>query len=273
MKHVIFRNKKIVYRVEGNGKAVMLLHGFAENGTIWNYQVDMLKENFRIIIPDIPGSGESEMLEGKVSITDYADAIKAIADAEIKIADFPFTIIGHSMGGYIALAFAENYPELLDGLGLFHSTSYADDEQKKETRRKGIEFIKKNGPKCFLKNTSPNLFSEKTKQESPELIEELIELSKNFSAEVLIQYYETMIERPDRSHVLTSFKKPVLLIAGAYDNAVPLQSSLQQSYLSSVTHFHILKSSGHMGLWEEKEASSILMGDFFKEINPGVFYL
>ncbi|MDQ6890736.1 MAG: hypothetical protein M3Z56_10725, partial [Bacteroidota bacterium] len=59
----------------------------------------------------------------------------------------------------------------------------------------------------------------------------------------------------------------------AYDNAVPLQSSLQQSYLSSVTHFHILKSSGHMGLWEEKEASSILMGDFFKEINPGVFYL
>ncbi len=87
------------------------------------------------------------------------------------------------MGGYITLAFAEKYPELLNGIGLFHSSSYADDEQKKEMRNKGIDFIKNNGPELFLKNTMPNLFSKKTKEEVPELVDKLISFSKDFKGE------------------------------------------------------------------------------------------
>ena len=98
------------------------------------------------------------------------------------------TIIGHSMGGYIALAFAEKYPDLLNGLGLFHSTAYADDEVKKETRRKGIEFIKNNGVELFLKSTTPNLFSNITKKDQPKLLQNLIGEYKNFSSASLIQY-------------------------------------------------------------------------------------
>ena len=208
------------------------------------------------------------MLEGEISIEDYAGVVKAIVDIEItgKQKDDGgknlFTLIGHSMGGYITLAFAEKYPELLNAFGLFHSTAYADDDAKKETRRKGIEFIKNNGASAFLKTTTPNLFSEKTKKENPELVEKLIDQSKDFSSESLIQYYEAMIQRPDRTSVLKSFQQPILFIIGKHDTAVPLQSSLEQCYLPSISHIHILQNSGHMGMWEEKDKATEILLNF-----------
>ena len=262
MKQLIFQNKKIFYRTGGQGKPVMLLHGFAEDGNIWNYQLQKLMENFYVIVPDLPGSGKSEMLEGEISIEDYAEVVKAIVDPEIikkeknKSAGNLFTLIGHSMGGYITLAFAEKYHELLNAFGLFHSTAYADDDAKKETRRKGIEFIKSNGASAFLKTTTPNLFSEKTKKENPELVEKLIDQSGDFSSEALIQYYKAMIQRPDRTSVLTSFQQPILFIIGKHDTAVPLHSSLEQCYLPAISHVHILQNSGHMGMWEEKDKAT-----------------
>lgn len=266
MMQVSFKDKKIFYRVEGKGKPVMLLHGFAEDGNLWNYQVEKLKKKFRLIIPDLPGSGSSEMLDGKISISDYADVIKAIIDVEIKKDRISFTMIGHSMGGYISLAFAEKYPELLNGIGLFHSTSYADDDQKKEMRNKGIDFIKKNGAKAFLKNTVQNLFSETTLNENTGLIEKLIGLSKKFTPDALIQYYEAMRDRPDRSSILKYFAKPVLFIQGFYDNAVPLKSGLEQSHIARVSYFKILKNSGHMGMWEEEQNSTYFMENFLMQL-------
>lgn len=263
MKHIIFRNKKIYYRAEGNGKPVMLLHGFAEDGHVWKYQVKKLKEKFLVIIPDLPGSGASEMLEGEIFIEDYAEAVKAIAGEELLNNNKnQFTLIGHSMGGYITLAFAEKYPGLLNAFGLFHSTAYADDESKKEIRRRGIEFIIKNGAASFLKTTTPNLFSEKTKKDKPHLIENLISSTKYFSDEALIQYYKAMIKRPDRTSVLKSFNKPVMFLIGKNDNAVPLKASLEQCHIPITSHIKILKNSGHMGMWEEKKKVNTFINEF-----------
>src|SRR5450432_771550 len=220
MKQVVFKNKKIFYSTGGTGKPLILLHGFAEDSNIWNYQVQQLTNKFYVIVPDLPGSGKSGMPEGEITIEDYAEVIKAIVDVEIinrqkdKDVKNLFTLIGHSMGGYITLAFAEKYPELLNAFGLFHSTAFADDDAKKETRRKGIEFIRNNGAAAFLKITMPNLFSEKTKKENPELVEKLMDQSKEFSSESLIRYYEAMIQRPDRTSVLKSFQRPILFIVG-----------------------------------------------------------
>ncbi|HEY5461858.1 MAG TPA: alpha/beta hydrolase [Hanamia sp.] len=271
MPFILFQNKKIFYRIEGKGQPVLLLHGFAEDGNIWNKQVHDLKENFLLIIPDLPGSGQSEMLDGKCTLNDYAEVVKAIADEVVikknkKEATNLFSLVGHSMGGYITLAFAEKYPELLNSFGLFHSSAFADDEQKIATRKKGIEFIKKNGTEAFLKTSIPNLFSEQTQKERPELIAQLINISKNISPEALIQYYEAMIKRSCRTSVLESFSKPILFIAGKYDKAVPLEISLRQIHLPAFSFMHILQHSAHIGMWEESKLSSMYLRNFLKYV-------
>jgi len=268
MPYIQFQTKKIFYRIEGKGKPVFLLHGFAEDGNIWNPQINALKENNLLIVPDLPGSGNSEMLGWKCTLKDYADVVKVIADEVVFKNNLAkqFCLIGHSMGGYITLAFAEKYPELLNSFGLFHSSAFADNEEKILTRKKGIDFIKRNGTEPFLKNSIQNLFSEETKKERPELIGQLFDLAKNISAEALIQYYEAMIMRPDRTSVLRTFEKPVLFIIGKYDASVPLDASLQQCYLPAISIVHILQKSAHMGMWEEEQLSNSWLKDFLEEL-------
>ncbi len=228
----------------GEGKPVLLLHGFGEDGEIWNNQAEYLKNTFRLIIPDLPGSGESEIVSGNtVSMIDYADVVKAILDEE-KISEC--IMLGHSLGGYITLAFAEKYRSSLNAFGLVHSSAFADSEEKKSARRKSIEFIKNNGAYEFLKTSIPGLF-----KVSGPLVDALIEKGKNFTPEALIQYYEAMIARPDRTNILKSFDRPILFIIGEHDNAVPFQQSLQQCYLPAISHVHILRNSAHIGMLEE----------------------
>lgn len=260
-KFINYKNKKIFYRSCGKGLPVVLLHGLPFDGSIWKEQVHVLQEHFHLIIPDIPGSGRSEILGGEnISIDDYADVVKVILDEE-KIDHC--TAIGHSIGGYITLAFAEKYPGSLHGFGLFHSSAFADDEEKKQTRRKTIEFVQKNGVEPFLKTIIPNLFAGKQHLKK---IETLIEEGKKVSAASLIQYYYAMIDRPDRTHVLKTFNNPVLFIIGEKDTAIPLNISLQQCHLPAISFVHILKDSGHMGMIEESKRSTGLLLSFLQNI-------
>ena len=259
-KFIQYKNKNLHYRVYGNGKPVMLLHGIPVNSTVWNNLAISLQNNFLVFAPDLPGSGNSEMLDGEnIGLEDYVDVIKEILLTE-NISEC--TMIGHSMGGYITLAFGEKYPELLNGFGLFHSSAFADDEEKKQTRRKAIEFIKANGAYAFLRTSTPNLFAGK---EHLKEMEDIIEEGKKFSAEALIQYYHAMINRPDRTEVLKTFKNPVLFIIGEKDNVFPLQASLQQCHLSSIAHVHIL-DTGHMGMIEESHKSIAVIKSFLENI-------
>jgi pimeloyl-ACP methyl ester carboxylesterase len=270
-REILYNNRTIFYRETGRGTTVVLLHGFAEDGTIWNHIVEELKQTFHFIIPDIPGSGYSEMLPtGKVptsnlpdppaqiqhpTIEDFAEVMKYILDHE---SINECVLIGHSMGGYIALAFAEKYPERLHALGLFHSSAFADDSAKIEARLKAIEFIKSNGTQAFLKTSIPNLFADKFKQQHPQKIETLISSGNKFTPESLIQYYHAMIQRPDRTQVLKTLLKPILFIIGENDNAIPLQISLQQCHIPGISYVHILANTGHMGMLEAPITAGLL---------------
>ena len=251
-KQIIFQNNTVSYRISGKGMPVLLIHGFAEDGNIWQQQVDFLQHEFCIIVPDLPGSGSSPG-SARLSIDDYADCINNILDAEkIKAC----CMIGHSMGGYITLAFAEKYPKKLHGFGLFHSTAYADSEEKKTTRRKSIEFIRRNGSADFIRQSIPNLFSGLTREKRPEIIRELITRYDNFSPESLVSYYEAMIQRPDRVSVLRQFTGPILFIIGEDDAAVPLDHSLQLCHIPGFSYIHILENTAHMGMLESTEEAN-----------------
>ncbi len=262
-KSFLFQNKKIQYKVYGEGKPVILLHGFGEDSTVWQQQINFLKKDFLLIVPDIPGSGESELIPN-ADIDTYAAVVKEIFDKE-QINEG--IIIGHSMGGYISLALAEKYPQYLKAFGLFHSSAFADNEEKIEARKKAIDFIKDKGAYTFLKTSTPNLFTQEYKDEHADNVETLIEDGKKFTDEALIQYYEAMIARPDRTPVLQSFPKPILFIIGQHDQAIPFESSMKQCHLPSLSHVHILRQSAHMGMWEEEtKANGILLFFFNRNI-------
>ena len=261
-KIINYGSSAVFYRIEGEGFPVILIHGFAEDGTIWQHQIAYLAKSFKLIIPDLPGSGNSSFNSNLITIDDFADCIKFILDKE-KISTC--IIIGHSLGGYIVLAFAEKYSEELKAFGLFHSTVYADSEEKKIARKKGIEFIKKYGSRDFIKQSVPNLFSEEFNKKHPEIVNELIERYNNFNPHSLVSYYDAMMKRPDRTQVFKSFEKPVLFIAGEKDNAVPIEHSLQQSYLPDLCYFHILMGAAHMGMFETVNLSNEILNDFLKQ--------
>lgn len=263
--HINYRNSIVKYRTYGAGKPVVLLHGFAEDGTIWQQQIEFLQSSFYLIVPDIPGSGESTFIED-CDIEHYAEIVKLILDKEtgniLPLQQRPFAMIGHSMGGYITLAFAEKYPQYLRGIGLFHSTAFADSEEKKQTRRKAIEFIKATGAAAFIKTSTAALFTKDFASAHADKINDLIAAGKSFRNEALVQYYNAMIERPERIELLKRLNIPVLFIIGEHDMAIPLQSSLQQCYLPGESHVTILKQSAHMGMWEETGKSNKALSDF-----------
>jgi pimeloyl-ACP methyl ester carboxylesterase len=263
-KSIAGSSSSLYYREEGSGLAVVLLHGFAEDGAIWNNQVDYLRAYCRVVVPDLPGSGQSPSLTaaegaGPTSIEALAGSIATLLD---QLAVQQCIMIGHSMGGYIALAFAEKYPDRLTALGLFHSTAYADNEEKKTGRRKSIEFIRNNGSAAFIRQSIPNLFSGYAREYHPDLIDSIISRYSGFSPDSLIAYYEAMIARPDRTAILRQFAGPVLFIIGQADGVIPMEQVLQQCHLPAVSHIHIIENAGHMGMLEAPDRSNTILHSF-----------
>ncbi len=267
MQTFIYQNKRISYRKVGTGFPVVLIHGFPEDGEIWRNQLLVLQEKFTVIIPDLPGSGASEILAKTnaedVTISDYADCIFALLQHE-NINEC--AVFGHSMGGYITLALVERHPNIIKGFGFVHSTAFADSDEKKAMRAKSINTIEEYGSYAFIKTIVPNLFSSQFKQNHSEQINVLIEKGKNFQPAALQQYYKAMMLREDKTSVLKSSKVPVLFIMGKEDKAAPIDDVLQQAHLPLISYIHILERSAHMGMWEQKEEVNKGLLEFMQDI-------
>lgn len=258
-KEIRYKGSRISYLSRGEGQPVILVHGFGEDGTVWRSQLDALKD-YHLIVPDLPGSGKSEMI-GDMSLEAMADVLEALIRHELATIYFKegdpgsVVMIGHSMGGYITLAFAEKYHHMLRGFGLFHSTAYADNEEKKQTRRKGIDFIRQHGGFEFLKSMVPNLYCDTTRAAMPQLLQEHLVAVSNFSGEALVNYYEAMIARPDRTAALKTWL-PVFFMIGKKDTVVSPDDAIRQSHIPQSSYIHILERSAHMGMLEEPEETT-----------------
>jgi pimeloyl-ACP methyl ester carboxylesterase len=247
-------------------KTIVLLHGFGEDHRIFKKQLKVLSEKYKVFAPDLPGSGTLNYYEfpaNTESIEWLAAWVKDQLDAQ-KIEQC--ILLGHSMGGYITLAFAEKYPEYLTGWGLIHSTAYADSEAKKETRRKAIDFMKEKGAHTFLRTAIPGLFGADFLDKHKEKVDLLIEDAKSFTSPSLEWYYRAMIARPDRSDLLRNAKVPVLMVAGTEDKAAPIEDIINQASIPSICHFHILQQTGHMGMLEAPDNLSIILLNFIAAV-------
>ncbi len=262
-KTISFQNKKGFYTDSGSGKTLILVHGFGEDGSVWDALRETLSKKYRVLAPDLPGYRHSELPESALTIEYMADFLKAILDIE-KI-EHP-AIIGHSMGGYVTLALTEKYPHQPERIGLFHSHAFADDAEKKAGRRKAIEFVGKNGTDGFIHELYNNLFGSAFIQNNKSEFERLKEKAKKYPPETIMSGLQAMAERPDRTHVLKSFRNLVLFILGKEDKAIPWEKSIEQSQFPAVSDIHVFENAGHMGMLEEP-VKSLNIIEVFMELN------
>jgi pimeloyl-ACP methyl ester carboxylesterase len=260
IKRVEYRGVELCYRQAGSGPAVLLLHGFGEDGSVFNDLIPHLEKVATVLIPDLPGSGQSAAWKDfHPSIEDLAAAIHTLVEKE-QIEQY--IVLGHSMGGYIALAIAESFPDMIKGLGLVHSTAYADTEVRRNKRKQAIDFMKREGASAFLNLSIPGLFAEGFRQSNPAVIENLLEAGSQFSATALIGYYEAMMQRVDRIHVLQSVTCTVLFLTGSKDELIPARDVYEQAKNTQHAKVFEIEQAGHMSMLETPETFHSIILDF-----------
>jgi pimeloyl-ACP methyl ester carboxylesterase len=237
---------RVCFEVSGSGKAVVFLHGFMESLSIWEKFKETLSESYQIITVDLPGHGCSEQIATVHTMEMMADSVKSVLDS-LKISEC--VIIGHSMGGYVALAFSKSFPVMVKGLGLFHSTASADTPEVKVNRDRMIKAVKQNKA-GFIRQFMPSLFSEYNRMKFKKEIEWLTLMSVNMTKHSIIAAIEGMKLRTEKIDFLKTAKFRVLYISGKNDTRIPPEIILQQASIPLFTEVYILEGVGHMGFIE-----------------------
>ncbi len=263
-KTIKYQGFEFAYHVEGKGDPMVLIHGFCEDSNIWSKLTPELSKKHTLIIPEMPGYGKSPLPQRLMEMEDLAEIVNRCIEAEgVK----ECIMIGHSMGGYIALAFAEKYANKLLGLGMFHSHPFPDNDETARKRRKSMEFIKRHDTHQFISEFYTTLFSRQFRTKNWRAVEDLERYAYKFPARALVDSYQAMLKRDDRSVVLARAGYPVLFIIGKEDSTIPYQKSIEQTHLPPVSDIHILENCGHMGMLElPDEVIKIIKGFVSKQV-------
>jgi pimeloyl-ACP methyl ester carboxylesterase len=241
-------NQILHYIEQGEGQPLVLVHGFCESKLIWQDFIPILAQKFRVIALDLGGFGESaHLLPEVVTIMTMAEQIN---DLLVHLNIEKCVLIGHSLGGYVSLAFGDKYPEKLKGLGLFHSTALADSEEKRKVRNNVIEFVEKNGVVPYIENFVAPLFYAGRQQELAKEINFVKSIALKTPAKTLTEVVKAMRDRKARTNVLAKVECPVMFIIGREDTSVVFESYADQIILPWDTSVHIMSFTGHMGMFE-----------------------
>lgn len=260
MKQAIFKNTKISYSDTGKGTAVVLLHGFLENQTMWNPYIAEFSKRNRVITIDLLGHGQTECLGYVHTMEDNADAVHAVL-SELRIRKA--ILVGHSMGGYVALAFAELYPDTVKGLVLLNSTSRADSEERKANRDRAIIAVKQSYTN-FIRMSIANLFSEDNRERLADEIENVKLEALKTPLQGIVASLEGMKIRQDREVLLHLTPYPKMLILGEKDPVLAYEENKSQIENTEVQLVSF--PDGHMSHIENREELGKVLLEFFKKI-------
>ncbi len=260
LKTTTFKKGTVTFSDTGKGRVVVLLHGFLGSHKIWETTINNLSKSFRVIAIDLPGHGGTDCF-GYVHTTDLmAKCVKAVMD-NLRLKKY--AIIGHSMGGYAALAFADLFPDNLKGLCLYHSTAYADSDEKKKDRSRAIKAVKGNH-KIYSKEVIRNLFATKNIKYLKEEISFAQKIAIQTSKQSIIASLEGMKDRPHRDLILGMAHYPIMMVIGELDNVLPPTQLLEQSELIRNKHLLYLEHDGHMGFLESPIQSNAALKKFLR---------
>lgn len=260
MNQILYKNTQISYSDSGKGTAVVLLHGFLENKTMWDFYVSELSKKNRIITIDLLGHGKTESLGYIQTMEENADAVH---DVLSKLRIRKAILVGHSMGGYVALAFAELYPEKMKGLVLLNSTSKEDSVERKKNRDRAIKAVKKDY-ETFIRLSIANLFSEDNREILAKEIEQVKIQALKTPLQGIVASLEGMKIRKDREFLLHTTTYPKLLILGKKDPVLNYEENLEQIKNTDVEL--VTFPDGHMSSIENQAELLTVLADFFKKI-------
>jgi len=246
LKTAFFKKEKITFSDKGKGRVVILLHGFLGSHVIWQSTIDDLSKSYRVVAIDLPGHGASPCYGYVHSMELMAKSVKAVMDF-LKLKKY--VIVGHSMGGYVGLAFADLFPDNLKGLCLFHSTAYPDSEEKKEDRLRAINLVRANKT-VYTKNSIRNLFATKNLKYLVDEISFATKIAKETTRRGIVAALHGMRDRPGRDIILGLVEYPIMMVIGEQDNVLSSAQLLEQSNLIKNKSILYLEHDGHFGFLE-----------------------
>lgn len=256
---VSYKNISIHYEVSGKGKTLVFLHGFLENLTMWNEIKSYFVSSYRVITIDLLGHGKTPCL-GYIHTMEEMAASVAFVLKKHRIRKPVF--IGHSMGGYVALAFAEKFPNKIKGLCLLNSTSRSDSKERKEARNSAMQVAKKNYADV-IKISIRNLFKDVDKKEYKGIVKQLVSEALTMPKQGFFAAQEGMKLRPNREHILNSASFSKLMITGKHDDLLFLED---QEAEAKRTNTPLVKlSQGHMSHIENKKELLVALNSFCKK--------
>jgi pimeloyl-ACP methyl ester carboxylesterase len=259
-----YKKGRIHYTDSGTGKEIILLHGYLESSEVWNGFAEKLQAQFRIISVDLPGCGMSDVYGEVHSMEFMATAIKELMDS-LKLKKVFMT--GHSLGGYVALAFLELFPDRLSGYCLFHSQPFPDTPAALEKRRREIEIVKVGKKNLMYPDNVIRMFATSNLGKFSNALQKSKDIAAQIPGEGIIAVLNGMMIRPSRLSFMEEGKAPCLWILGLMDNYIPCEHIQTMVNLPFNAKLVVLKNSGHMGFIEEQNLAVKTVSDFMNTLS------
>jgi pimeloyl-ACP methyl ester carboxylesterase len=259
-----FRDKRIHYFEIGKGEIILLIHGYLESAQVWRSLADRLSKKFKIIAIDLPGHGQSEIFTDENSMEFIATLVKELLD--FRGID-KVSLVGHSLGGYVTLAFLELFPERLSGYCLFHSHPLADSPETKEKREHEIMMVSEGRKDQIYPDIIRRLFADSNLERIPATVKRSMDIASKVSASGIIFVLKAMMSRPPHVSLMEKGIVPGLWILGRYDSHISYETIQQKVRLPSSLKVVLFENSGHMGFVEEEDLSVKVLSEFVKELS------
>lgn len=247
MEKVEVNGIRLAYDRRGKGTPLVLLHGYPLDHHLWDAVAPLLEDTFDLILPDLRGFGESSTVDSFYAMEDYAADIGSLLD---RLGIEKAALAGHSMGGYVALAFVRLFPGRVRGLGLVSSQVPADSPERIEGRYKSAAEVAEHGIGSVVETMAPKFTADKKLQAFARTVME------RQSPAAYIGALKAMAARVDSTHLLSSLSFPVVIVHGDADALIPIDRAREVKAALPQAHFVEISGAGHMPMMENKEQTA-----------------
>jgi pimeloyl-ACP methyl ester carboxylesterase len=263
-KYIHFRGKKIFYSESGSGQVILLVHGYLETAEVWNGFAGKLSEKFRVITVDLPGHGSSDIFHEVHTMEFLAAVLEGLMNTFGIEKAF---LVGHSLGGYAALAFLELFPGRLYGYCLFHSHPFADSSEARIKREREILIVSAGKKFLMYPDNIKRMFAESNLARLKDAHERSKRIASNIGAEGIVSVLKGMMKRPSRLEIMEAGRVPCLWILGSMDNYIPCELMKGRVKLPANAELLVLNNSGHLGFIEEEAKAVEAITKFIEKLS------